>query len=102
VRRRGPRPLSAALEALAQDAAPATLLARVQGYWKEAVGAEIAKHAEPTSERSGTLFVTCDSAAWANELELLAPQLLQRLNAALGSSAGGGLSGLRPKVGNRS
>ncbi len=99
MRRRAPRPLAAALEQLGHEAAPQTVLARVQAAWPEAVGAAIAAEAQPVSERGGTLTVTCRSAAWASELELLAPDLLDKLNAALGGPAEGTLTKLRAKVG---
>jgi predicted nucleic acid-binding Zn ribbon protein len=37
--------------------------------------ASVAAEAEPLSERAGTLTVTCRSAVWASELQLLAPDL---------------------------
>jgi predicted nucleic acid-binding Zn ribbon protein len=99
MRRRGPRPLSDALAALGHEATPQTLLARVQAAWPGAVGAAIAAEAQPVAERAGTVTVTCRSAAWASELELLAPELLERLNGALGDAADGPLKGLRARVG---
>jgi predicted nucleic acid-binding Zn ribbon protein len=98
VRRRDPRPLSAALEGLVRDAAPATLLARVQACWPDAVGAAVAAQAQPVGERQGTLTVACRSGTWASELELLAPDLLRALNGALGGTGGGPLTRLRAKV----
>jgi predicted nucleic acid-binding Zn ribbon protein len=98
VRRRAPRPLSAALEQIGHSATPATLLARVQACWAETVGAAIAAEAQPVSERSGTLTVACRSAAWASELELLAPDLVERLNGALGGPSKSPLTALRAKV----
>ena len=98
MRRRGPRPLSAALERLGHHAAPPTLLARVQAAWGEVVGPAVATEAQPLSERAGTVTVACRSAAWASELELLAPDLLERLNDALGAAAEPPLKALRPKV----
>lgn len=99
MRRREPRPLSAALDGFGRDAAPATLLARVQGCWGEVVGPAIAAEAQPASERDGTLTVVCRSATWASEIELLAPELLERLRQALGSPAADGLTALRARVG---
>ena len=98
MRRRGPRPLADALEQLGHRAAPPTLLARVQAAWGEVVGPAIAAEAQPVGERAGTVTVACRSAAWASELELLAPDLLKRLEDALGSADGPQLKGLRPKV----
>jgi predicted nucleic acid-binding Zn ribbon protein len=98
MRRRGPRPLSAALERLGHQTAPQTVLARVQAAWAEAVGPAIAAEAQPVAERAGTVTVACRSAAWASELELLAPDLLERLNGALGDPADRPLKALRAKV----
>ena len=41
------------------------------------------------------LTVACHSATWAQELDLLAPDLLERLNAALDDAAGGPIERLR-------
>jgi predicted nucleic acid-binding Zn ribbon protein len=83
VRRPGLRPLRDALPAATRGAAPATTLARVQERWADAVGAAVAAESRPTSERGGTVTVSCRSAVWANELELLSPDLVERLNADL-------------------
>jgi predicted nucleic acid-binding Zn ribbon protein len=98
VRRRGPRPISAALEQFSSGAEPQTLLARVQAAWPEAVGPAIAAEAQPLSERAGKLVVGCRSATWASELELLAPDLVTKLNEALGGPGDGPLTALRAKV----
>jgi predicted nucleic acid-binding Zn ribbon protein len=98
VRRRGPRPLAIALEQLGHRATPPTLLARVQAAWGEVVGSAVAAEAQPVGERAGTVTVACRSAAWASELELLAPDLLERLNEALDGGAQPPLRALRPKV----
>jgi predicted nucleic acid-binding Zn ribbon protein len=66
---------------------PATTLARVQEIWEPATGAAIAASARPTGEREGVLTVSCEAAVWAQELELIAPELIPRLNAALGAQA---------------
>jgi predicted nucleic acid-binding Zn ribbon protein len=84
VRRRAPVPLAGAVEALAARLEPATALAAVQRAWPDAVGPAIAAEAEPVSERGGVVTVACRSAVWAHELDLLAPELVDRLNAALG------------------
>jgi Dna[CI] antecedent, DciA len=44
--------------------------------------------------------VSCESAVWAQELELLGPDLLERLNASVTASGGGELSRLRFVVGS--
>jgi predicted nucleic acid-binding Zn ribbon protein len=97
VRRLAPRPLSGALEGVVRDAAPATLLARVQGVWSEVAGPGLAAAAAPVSERDGVVTVGCESAVWAHELELLAPELLTALEARLGGRT---VTGLRFVVGS--
>ncbi len=53
--------------------------------WAELVGAQIASVTEPVSiTGDGVLWVRVTTAAWMNELSLLAPTLLTRLNAAPG------------------
>jgi predicted nucleic acid-binding Zn ribbon protein len=84
MRRLAPRALATAREGVLRDVAPATPLARVQGVWTEVVGASMAAAAAPVSERDGIVTVACESGVWAQELDLLAPQLLDRLEAALG------------------
>jgi predicted nucleic acid-binding Zn ribbon protein len=98
MRRRGPRPIASVLEGMVREAAPATLLARVQAAWGEAVGPAIAVEAQPVAERDGTLTVACRSATWASEIELLAPDLLEKLNSAVGGDAGSKLTRLRAQV----
>jgi predicted nucleic acid-binding Zn ribbon protein len=83
--RAAPRSLSPALEALAQSLAPATTLARVQGVWESAAGPAIATAARPTAEHNGVLTVTCAAAVWAQELDLMAADLIRSLNSAIGA-----------------
>jgi predicted nucleic acid-binding Zn ribbon protein len=94
VRRRGPRPLGIALDALATSLAPATLLAEVQRAWPEAAGAAFAAQCTPDGERAGVVSVACVSAVWAQELDLLSEQVVDRLNERLGRPA---VKGLRPQ-----
>ena len=51
---------------------------------RRAAGPAIAAAARPTAERDGVLTVTCEAAVWAQELELMGCELIERLNAALG------------------
>ncbi len=85
--RTAPRSLSVALQGLTRTLAPATTLARVQQIWESTAGPAIAQAARPTGERDGVLTVTCEAAVWAQELDLMADQLIAGLNAALGSEA---------------
>jgi predicted nucleic acid-binding Zn ribbon protein len=83
-RRPAPRPVGGAVAALADRIAPQTLLAEVQRVWPAAAGDAIAARATPTGERGGVLVVSCEAAVWAQELDLMGPELVARLNAALG------------------
>jgi predicted nucleic acid-binding Zn ribbon protein len=84
--RRSPRSLVPALDELRDSVAPATLLAEVQRVWPEAVGALIASEAVPSRERGGVLTVSCSASVWAQELDLMGPAILARLNELLGGS----------------
>jgi predicted nucleic acid-binding Zn ribbon protein len=77
--------MSGAIGDLADRLAPKTTLAEVQRVWTDAVGAVVAKEATPTTERDGTLTVACRSSVWAQELDLMGPELVGRINAALGA-----------------
>ena len=83
-RRRAPRPASSALRAALDRAAPKTPLAAVQAAWAEAVGERVAAAAQPVSEREGTVVVECSDPVWAEELDLMQAQLLERLRERLG------------------
>lgn len=58
--------------------------ARAIVYWDEVVGKRIAAHAEPYLVRDGILFVSTSSSTWSQELSLIQPRLLQKLNQYLG------------------
>jgi predicted nucleic acid-binding Zn ribbon protein len=85
-----------ALEELSAAIAPGTTLARIQEVWPELAGASIAAAARPTAERSGVLTLSCEAAVWAQELDLMGPELIARLNARLGWEA---ITGLRCRSG---
>ncbi len=85
MRRRAPRPLATAVEALTRSLAPATLLADVQRVWEQAAGAAVAREAQPVSERDGTVTLLCSSAVWMAEIDLMGPVLVDAVNAALGA-----------------
>ena len=87
MRRRAPRPLSAVLAQALPEARPAGLLAQVQSAWPEVAGPLLAASASPVSEREGTVTIACESGVWAQELELLGRDLLERLNAHLDGGA---------------
>jgi predicted nucleic acid-binding Zn ribbon protein len=79
--RRSPRPIGLALGPARDQWAPETLLAEVQRIWSDVVGPE----AKPASERAGVLTVSCSASVWAQELDLMSPAILGRLNGVLGS-----------------
>lgn len=89
--RAAPRPLAAALAQLTGALAPASPLARVQEVWESAVGPAVAASARPTAEHDGVLTVTCAAAVWAQELDLMAAELIPRINAELGTESIGSL-----------
>ncbi len=86
-RRRAPREAGMAFRVARDMAAPKTGLASVQAAWSAAVGERIAAVANPVSERSGTLTVDCTSAIWAQELDLMQDQFLEKLREVLGEGA---------------
>jgi len=61
--------------------------------WAEVVGAWYARFTRITRVREGVVFVRCDSAPRANQLQLDAPGIIERLNERLG---GDYISELRP------
>jgi predicted nucleic acid-binding Zn ribbon protein len=81
--RRAPRPLASALAPLQEALAPATLLAAVQRAWPEAAGEAIAHEAAPVAERGGVVTIACSASVWAQELDLMSPLLIERLNTAI-------------------
>ena len=85
--RGGPRPLALAIASLRAEVAPPTVLAAVQQLWTDVVGLRIASEAQPVSERRSSIVVECSSSAWASELELIAPELLKKVNGVLEAGA---------------
>ena len=55
--------------------------------WPKIVGADVAQHTEPISLIEGKLLVQCSSTAWATQLNLVGPSLLEKIR----SSAPGAL-----------
>ena len=78
--RRDPRRIGAVIASLTDALEPQTLLAAVQRAWPEAVGETIAAVAHPTGAREGTVIVSCESSVSAQELDLMGPELVARLN----------------------
>jgi predicted nucleic acid-binding Zn ribbon protein len=72
--------MSLALERMQAELAPDTLLAKAQRVWRDTVGEVAAANARPTAERRGVLTVACAEAVWAQELDLMGPTIVARLN----------------------
>jgi predicted nucleic acid-binding Zn ribbon protein len=87
--RRSPRPLALVLDPIRDELEPDSLLAEVQRAWRAAVGAAIAGEAQPTAERAGVVTVSCSASVWAQELDLMAPAIIERLNGLLRSGRSG-------------
>ena len=70
-----------ALDRIRDDLEPESLLAEVQRVWRDAVGAAIALEARPTggARRRGHR-VSCSASVWAQELDLMAPEIIGQLN----------------------
>src|SRR5271169_2112260 len=57
---------------------------RIFGQWAQCVGAIIARHAQPQSVRGSKLWLTVDSPAWMQQLTLLKPEIIEKLNKNMG------------------
>lgn len=57
---------------------------RAWQIWDKVVGPQIAQHARPLRIREGVLEVRVDQPIWMQQLRLMAPQILGKLNRALG------------------
>lgn len=51
----------------------------IMGQWAEIVGADIANHTKIEMVKDTTLFITCDSTAWATNLRLIQRRILQTI-----------------------
>jgi len=60
---------------------------RIQHAWSGAVGPAIARHSQPAGVRGGKLTLVVDSPAWMQQLSLLKPELIGKLNNSLGMKA---------------
>lgn len=86
-----PRPLSASalIETLLSERG---LMDKLHAYrawqvWDEVVGAQIAARAQPIRLRDDILEIRVDHPVWMQQLQLLKPRLLARLNERLGAGA---------------
>lgn len=81
-----PMAVGDALDGLIRDRGWTTEVSAQQllGRWASLVGQVVAEHTTPEAFRDGVVAVRADSTAWASQLRLLAPQVVAKLNAALG------------------
>lgn len=68
----------------------------VLSRWHEIVGRDIAAHCVPESFDADTVLVRCDSTAWATQVRLITPQVLQRFETELGAGVVKKLSVIGP------
>ena len=60
---------------------------RVFGQWEKSVGPVIARHAQPQAVRGKKLTLIVDSPAWMQQLSLLKPEIMKKVNSILGKEA---------------
>jgi len=58
---------------------------RIHGQWERTVGPGIAAHAQPLSLRGRKLTLSVDSPAWMQQLSLMKPEIIEKLNRNLGA-----------------
>ncbi len=59
---------------------------RILEQWEETVGMVIARHARPQSVRGKKLLLSVDSPAWMQQLSLLKPEIIEKVNRGLGKN----------------
>jgi len=57
---------------------------RICKEWRKAVGAKIAKKAQPSNLIRKTLYVTVVTSTWMQELKFLSAQIVEKLNTLIG------------------
>ncbi len=60
---------------------------RVFGQWEKSVGPVIARHAQPQTVRGKKLTLVVDSPAWMQQLSLLKPEIVEKVNRTMGQEA---------------
>ncbi len=59
---------------------------RAMIIWDEVVGPQIASHTKPIRIRDDVLEIYVDQPVWMNQLHLMKPQILRKLNSELGET----------------
>ena len=55
--------------------------------WADVVGEQVAAHSTPETYDAGVVVVRTDSTAWATQLRTIAPQIVAKLNEAVGDGS---------------
>jgi predicted nucleic acid-binding Zn ribbon protein len=78
---RDPQTVSATMSSLFRDRGwvQEVSVGGVIGRWRDVVGDHIADHCTPETFAEGVLVVRADSSAWAQQLKMLAPELVRRM-----------------------
>jgi len=58
---------------------------RISSRWAGTVGPAIARHAQPRTLRGGRLLLIVDSPAWMQQISLMKPEIIGKLNSNLGA-----------------
>jgi len=79
--RRDPLPLSASLDGVVRSLRGPSRAAvgGLFGRWTEAVGDQVAQHVKPVKLDGTTLLVEVDEPAWATQVKLVTPMIVERL-----------------------
>jgi hypothetical protein len=96
--KRSPAPIGILLEEARDASAQAGGIVVDRQRWRQAVGERISSRTEPGRLRGGVFTIHAASAAWAQELTFLAPEILARVQA-LGLSVKSLRFVVRPTVG---
>jgi hypothetical protein len=65
---------------------------RIFAAWDRAVGPAIARHARPRTLRGRKLALIVDSPAWMQQLTLMKPEIVEKLNRELGAETVGDMT----------
>jgi hypothetical protein len=79
--KRAPAPIGLLLEEARDASAQAGGIVLDRQRWRSAVGERIASRTEPGRLRAGVLTIHAASAAWAQELTFLSPEIVERVQA---------------------
>lgn len=95
-----PEPLEGVLERAGENRFAKKQLPIPLAHWRAAVGPRIADRARPIALERGVLVVKVVSSVWANELSMLAPQIMKKLAESRPNGAAGvEVKSLRFRVG---